>query len=397
MPQESIFAPAIEEITAIVPSRVNPMVMFDRVVAIVGRTLEVDRATIHQISLEKRHLLTLSEWWDPGCWGATPVKIDSMPLLGVGLGAMWRDRQGLESHDDQIHPHLHHHGCATVVHGEMRIKSLCWHPFAYTDFGCLVFGVDQMRSHRRWTQEERGFLDVVGSHLDHIFKTRRLGEHGAAQLALLEKEHAFAAIFEGVPLMMIVLDRERRVLRINRQAAEFIGRPAEEMLGRSFGEAVRCVHAQDTPAGCGAGAWCQQCQIRASIARVLRTQEGEKRRAIRHRLWADGAFQEATLSLSVMPLTIRQEGMVLVACHDCSTAATHEMGGQQGHRLSTIAAMATGIAHDFNNILNVINGYTELAMEDGKRNQLLLDDLAEVGQAVNRAKELVRQILTISC
>lgn len=397
MHQESVFATAIKEITTLVPSLVNPIAMFDQVVAIAGRTLGADRTTIHQISLEKKHSLTLSEWWAPHCWGASPAKIDSAPLLGVGLGEMWRDRQVLESHDDQIHPHLHHHGCATMVHGEMRIKSLCWHPFAYTDFGCLVFGVDQVRSRRKWTHEERGFMEFVGNYLDHIFKTRRLGEYGRIQSPPLERDQAFASIFEGVPLMMVLLDQERRVIRVNQQAAQFAGVSADEMLGRRIGKALGCFHAEDAPAGCGAGAWCrQQCQIRSSVAGVLRTHVGEKQKEIRHRFRAGGTLKESTLSLSLMPVTIGQETMALLAYQDHSADKDMGDGWPRGQRMDTIGAMPKGIAHDFNNILSVITGYTELAMEDGKGNQQLLGDLVEVGKAANRAKELLRQIMTFS-
>ena len=58
--------------------------------------------------------------------------------------------------------------------------------------------------------------------------------------------------------------------------------------------------------------------------------------------------------------------------------------------------MAGGIAHDFNNILGPIFGYTELALDVLPEDDRISLWLQEVLKASYRARELVRQILTIS-
>jgi PAS domain S-box-containing protein len=68
----------------------------------------------------------------------------------------------------------------------------------------------------------------------------------------------------------------------------------------------------------------------------------------------------------------------------------------QAQRLEAIGTLAGGIAHDFNNILTAVMGYTQLAMEEGSGNERIISSLDEVLKAANRAKELVRQILTFS-
>jgi signal transduction histidine kinase len=74
---------------------------------------------------------------------------------------------------------------------------------------------------------------------------------------------------------------------------------------------------------------------------------------------------------------------------------------QQSQKMEAIGTLAGGIAHDFNNILAAIMGYTELAQlhsttECWNRNCPVIKDLGHVLQASERAKELVRQILTFS-
>jgi signal transduction histidine kinase/CheY-like chemotaxis protein len=64
-------------------------------------------------------------------------------------------------------------------------------------------------------------------------------------------------------------------------------------------------------------------------------------------------------------------------------------------KIEAIGTLAGGIAHDFNNILSIILGFTELALDElppGADQS----DLQEVFKAVNRGKNLVKQILEFS-
>ena len=69
---------------------------------------------------------------------------------------------------------------------------------------------------------------------------------------------------------------------------------------------------------------------------------------------------------------------------------------QQTQKMESIGTLAGGIAHDFNNILSAIFGYTQLARMasgDFEKQDKALDGVI---QAAERAKSLVKQILTFS-
>ena len=68
----------------------------------------------------------------------------------------------------------------------------------------------------------------------------------------------------------------------------------------------------------------------------------------------------------------------------------------QSQKMEAIGTLAGGIAHDFNNILSAILGYAELAVYEMPEGSPGRHDVAEVIKAGNRAKDLVRQILTFS-
>ncbi len=68
----------------------------------------------------------------------------------------------------------------------------------------------------------------------------------------------------------------------------------------------------------------------------------------------------------------------------------------QAQRMEAIGSLAGGIAHDFNNILSAIMGYTELSLADSTLDPGLRDNLQKVKEAGERARDLVKQILTFS-
>jgi PAS domain S-box-containing protein len=68
----------------------------------------------------------------------------------------------------------------------------------------------------------------------------------------------------------------------------------------------------------------------------------------------------------------------------------------QSQKMEAIGTLAGGIAHDFNNILSAILGFAELALFELTEGSRSFDDVSEIVKAGNRAKDLVRQILTFS-
>ncbi|MCB9117079.1 MAG: response regulator [Caldilinea sp.] len=62
-------------------------------------------------------------------------------------------------------------------------------------------------------------------------------------------------------------------------------------------------------------------------------------------------------------------------------------------RLAAVGQLAAGIAHDFNNILSIINIQTALAAETAALSPRVRDRLAVIGQQINLAITLIQQIL----
>jgi len=68
----------------------------------------------------------------------------------------------------------------------------------------------------------------------------------------------------------------------------------------------------------------------------------------------------------------------------------------QAQKLESVGRLAGGVAHDFNNMLGVIQGQTELALQDAPPGSLLESGLQEVLKAAQRSAQLTRQLLAFA-
>lgn len=145
---------------------------------------------------------------------------------------------------------------------------------------------------------------------------KEIQERKAAEGAIKDREDQLKAIYENAPLIMLLVDQDRRVCNANKLAEEFAGAPAGDLLGRRGGEALRCLHALDNPLGCGYGPSCQECMIRFTVLETFETGRSHHQIEASLPFAIDGQAQSLTFLLCTALLTVRREPQVLVTLQD---------------------------------------------------------------------------------
>jgi two-component system cell cycle sensor histidine kinase/response regulator CckA len=209
--------------------------------------------------------------------------------------------------------------------------------------------------------ELRGFLiDVTAS--------------GNAELALLDRERQFHAVFVDAADAMLTLDDHRRILDANPAAATLLGvAAADALVGRSLDALI--VGGEEQLAG----AWRELLALgEARREHRVHSQEGQTR------------LVECTYRARV-----HAAGFLCIA-RDITDRRVFEQRLKQSAKMESIGRLAGGIAHDFNNLLTAILGYTEMLL--GARDATDADrhDLEEIQKAGQRAADLTQQLLAFS-
>lgn len=200
--------------------------------------------------------------------------------------------------------------------------------------------------------------------------------------ALVETEKSrflLAKTMEYTTESVIITDRDRKIIFVNAGFEKISGYPRQEALGK-------------TPAFLRSGRHDES--FYRNLHQTIyagRTWKGD----ITNRR-KDGTLYviEATIS----PVFDEQGEIThfVSVRRDVTKERQFEKVRERIQRLEAIGTLAGGIAHDFNNILVPIMGYTELCKDIVPPGSQLKQYLDQILLAANRARELVRQILSFS-
>ena len=156
-----------------------------------------------------------------------------------------------------------------------------------------------------------------------ILSLRLRAAHAKAEQALRaerdavkDHEEELATIYENAPVIMLLVDGERRVQKANRQAEVFAGASLTDLLGHRGGEALRCLHSTEDVRGCGFSRNCEHCELRRTISATLETGQGHHQVEITLTAGSHDAPQRRTFLLSTARLNLRDTPMALVTMQD---------------------------------------------------------------------------------
>lgn len=346
---------------------------------VVGRALHVDRSLVYDVLLDHGVTVCCAEWLRPDVPGLSPSRgTYPLAMFGDAASLLAQQRSVVTSDRSAPHPAIGPVGCQ-LLHEQLDIASLLWHPFNFRASGFHLLAFNQL-SERRWTAEEVAFIEAVGRQVNlALVKLELTAERQRTLEALAASEARHRALYDLAPSLFFTLDDQLRVVFANRFAREQLGRSESELVGASVPEALLSGPSEE---------------IRRGLVRCLSAPghvyrwEGQTRRR-------DGSVlvsrQSARASLGP-----DRPGLLFVVAEDVTEQKETERALIQAQKLEALGLLVGTIAHDFNNLLGMISGNAEIAL------LRLTDDaparvpIARAATAATRAGELVKQLLAYS-
>jgi signal transduction histidine kinase len=204
-----------------------------------------------------------------------------------------------------------------------------------------------------WFSTALTFLLVLGTGLllgvvVHLVKT------------LKDDEEQLAAIYDSTPLIMLLVDSDRRVRKMNKFAERFSGASNNDFANLRQGEALRCLNALNSLNGCGVGPHCGDCAMRRTVLDTLMGGRSHHQVETQQQLLQEGRVRDVTFLLSAVRLNFRGERQVLVTIQDITDRKRAEMALIRTEKLAAAGRLAATVAHEINNPLEAMTNLAYL-------------------------------------
>ncbi len=162
-------------------------------------------------------------------------------------------------------------------------------------------------------------LDGDGNIRGIIGISHDITRHKLEEAKIIKSETELKAIYKDAPMLMMLVDRDTAVRKINKAGIQFAGLPVDQLMGLRCGEVLRCAHHLDDPGGCGAGILCKTCNIRNTILNTFKT--GSSREMVEASLsvLVEGKVKDLTFLISTSFLDLEEEPLVLVSILDITS------------------------------------------------------------------------------
>lgn len=192
-----------------------------------------------------------------------------------------------------------------------------------------------------------------------------------AEQALRANQRLQQTVFDALPHMVSVSDTQHRLLLVNRMALNRNNLVHEEVTGLRLAELEIGTEAERA-------AVMALEQQAIDSGKPLPAQEIE---------WTLPTGQKRMLSTTKVPLFDEKGGIAGVVSVEEDITERKKMESQlrQARKMEAVGQLAAGVAHDFNNMLQIIKGYSELAILHAGHNGKDVAHLNRVLAATQRA------------
>ncbi len=197
---------------------------------------------------------------------------------------------------------------------------------------------------------------------------------------LRRREGEFRAVFERAAVGIVVVDGSRHILSANPAFESMLGYTADELQRLPFGATT---HFEDREL---------DHHFYEELAAGLRESYQVEKRFLRK----DGTIVWGRLTASLTSVVPGETPYGLAIVEDITDRNRLSAQLRQAQKMEAVGHLAGGISHDFNNLLTVINGYSDMLLDQMHESDPALPMVREIKSAGDRAASLTQQLLAFS-
>jgi len=138
-------------------------------------------------------------------------------------------------------------------------------------------------------------------------------ERKLAEQELRKSEEELGAVYDNAPLLMLLVDEDRRIWKANAYAGDFVGEPAEEIQGKRICQLFNCLHFSEEKDDCEHPTPCEQCNLRNIISETLKTGKGFHRVEVSLSLQLQEDSKEFSFLVSTSLIRQQDKSLTLVS------------------------------------------------------------------------------------
>ena len=355
----------------------NLVVALREITEAVAESLNVARATVWVCDDERTKLecLDLYDHHDHRHSTGPELLAQDHPAYFAALAGHRVIDAGVAQKDPRTHEisksYLEPHGITSLLDAPIRRDG------EFVGVICL----EHIGPVRRWTTEE---ITFIGSIADLIALIVESSERQRAEADLKYSHSLLTSAFNATAEGIIVVNRAGVVSEFNQRFLDLWQFQDEQIAGKPAVELLHLLTSRASDAG----------NFEAMTRLLFDSQALERSEVIESK---GGRVFEG----SSKPQRLDNEIVGRVYCfRDVTDQRKSEQSSKsfeamlrQTQKLEALGTLAGGIAHDFNNILTAVLGHAELALAQTSEPRVQ-QSLGEIFKASDRAKHLVKQILT---
>ncbi|MFW5896867.1 MAG: HD domain-containing phosphohydrolase, partial [Bacillota bacterium] len=181
-----------------------------------------------------------------------------------------------------------------------------------------------------------------------VTAVRDITDRKRAEKNLREREEELSAIYDNAPLMIVVLDEKRRIVKANAFARRITGLSEEAILGRRVGVALHCLHSPESDDGDNPSTVCGHCGVRSIILDTLHT--GRSHHQVETTVVTSGGYEGGKhhLLLSTNLILVGDEPRVMVSIMDVTQRREYERRLEYLSRYDTLTGLHNRASYEEN-------------------------------------------------